>query len=143
MRFEYPKEMLRWVCCGPNYNKDLMVGVQSSEKKKLFGFLAGMPVTCKINGQKFKSVYINFLVVHKKLRDKKLAPLLIEEIKRRISHTNVYTAIYTSGQVTHPPFANTQFWHKQLNAKKNLETGYTTLPQNMSLARYLKQFKIS
>ena len=50
-------------------------------------------------------MYINFLVVHKKLRDRKLAPILIEEIKRRIAHTNVYTAIYTSGTVSHPPFA--------------------------------------
>lgn len=50
MRFEYRREMLKWVTCGPHYNKDLMVGVRSSANKKLFGFLSGMPVTCKING---------------------------------------------------------------------------------------------
>lgn len=43
--------------------------------------------------------------MHKKLRDKKLAPILIEEIKRRIANTNVVTALYTSGTVAHPPFA--------------------------------------
>jgi len=44
--------------------------------------------------------------VHKKLRDKKLAPKLIDEVKRRIALTNVYTAIYTSGSMSHAPFAN-------------------------------------
>ena len=59
-----------------------------------------------------KTVYINFLVVHKNLRDKRLAPKLIDEVKRRTANTNIHTAIYTSGTVMHPPFTNQQFWHK-------------------------------
>lgn len=98
--------MIDWVCCGTSYNQDLMVAVRSTANKKLLGFICGVPVTCKVNGQKFKSIYINFLVVHKKLREKKLAPKLIDEVKRRIALTGVSTAIYTSGTVSHPPFGH-------------------------------------
>lgn len=119
-----------------------MVAVKSTVNQKLLGFVCGIPVTCKLNGQKVKSVYINFLVVHKKLRDKRLAPKLIDEVKRRIALTNVYTAIYTSGSMSHTPFGNMQFWHKQLNINKNIEVGYAELPKGTTLSRYVKQFKI-
>lgn len=37
--------------------------------------------------RQLKMVEINFLCVHKKLRDKRLAPLLIKEITRRVNLT--------------------------------------------------------
>ena len=83
------------------------------------------------------------MVIHKKLRTKRLAPKLIEEIKRRIALTNVCTAIYTSGTVMHTPFSNNQFWHKQLNIKKNIEVGYSELPKGVTLARHVKSMKIA
>lgn len=48
---------------------------------------------------------INFLCVHKKLRDKRLAPVLIKEITRRVNLKNIWQAVYTSGQLLPTPVA--------------------------------------
>ena len=42
---------------------------------------------------------INFLCVHKKLRSKRLAPVLIKEVTRQVHLTGVFQAIYTAGTV--------------------------------------------
>jgi glycylpeptide N-tetradecanoyltransferase len=42
-------------------------------------------------------VEINFLCAHKKLRSKRLAPVLIKEITRRVNLTGIFQAAYTAG----------------------------------------------
>jgi len=42
-------------------------------------------------------VEINFLCVHKKLRSKRLAPVLIKEVTRRIHLQGIFQALYTAG----------------------------------------------
>jgi glycylpeptide N-tetradecanoyltransferase len=37
-----------------------------------------------------KTVEINFLCVHKKLRSKRLAPVLIKEVTRRVNRSGVW-----------------------------------------------------
>ena len=48
---------------------------------------------------------INFLCVHKKLRSKRLAPVLIREITRRTHLEGLFQAVYTSGSVLPKPVA--------------------------------------
>ena len=40
-----------------------------------------------------KTVEINFLCVHKKLRAKRLAPMLIKEVTRRVNRSGVWQVI--------------------------------------------------
>ena len=89
-RFDYPIEFLRWTLCIPNYKKEWHLGIQSSKDKKLLGFISGTPLKVTVNENNIKMAEINFLVVHKKLRTKKLAPVLIKEITRRINLTKVW-----------------------------------------------------
>ena len=42
-------------------------------------------------------VEINFLCVHKKLRSKRLAPVLIKEVTRLIHLEGIFQALYTAG----------------------------------------------
>jgi hypothetical protein len=44
-------------------------------------------------------VEINFLCVHKKLRSKRLAPVLIKEITRRVNLNGIFQAVYTAGVI--------------------------------------------
>ena len=141
-RFEYSVDLLRWVLDTPNRDQDLHLGVKATGKTKILGFLAGIPTKININGNVIKTCYINFLVVHKKLRHKKLTTLLVKEIARRIKSTNTWSAIYTAGHVIRPPFAQSQFFHRQLNVKKNIEIGYAALPKNTTLARYVKSLAL-
>ena len=48
---------------------------------------------------------INFLCVHKKLRSKRLAPVLIKEVTRRVNLTGTWQAIYTAGVVIPKPIS--------------------------------------
>ena len=46
---------------------------------------------------------INFLCVHKKLRSKRLAPVLIKEVTRQCHLKGVFQAIYTAGVILPTP----------------------------------------
>ena len=50
-------------------------------------------------------VEINFLCVHKKLRSKRMAPVLIKEITRRVNLEGIFQAVYTAGIVLPKPVA--------------------------------------
>lgn len=50
-----------------------------------------------------KMVEINFLCVHKKLRSKRVAPVLIREITRRVNQRGIFQAVYTAGVVLPKP----------------------------------------
>lgn len=52
-----------------------------------------------------KMVEINFLCVHKKLRSKRVAPVLIREITRRVNLEGIFQAVYTAGVVLPKPVA--------------------------------------
>lgn len=141
-RFDYPIEFLRWTLTVPNYLKDWHVGVRVTKTKKLFGFISGIPVKTIVNNREVKMAEINFLCVHKKLRTKRLAPVLIKEITRRVNLASVWQAIYTAGVVIPSPVTTTTYYHRALNPKKLIEVGFSSLPVGEPMARYLKRVKL-
>lgn len=74
-----------------------------------------------------RMVEINFLCVHKKLRSKRLAPVLIKEITRRVHVTGMFQAVYTAGVVLPKPVAQCRYWHRSLKPKKLIEVGFSRL----------------
>ncbi|XP_011789683.1 PREDICTED: glycylpeptide N-tetradecanoyltransferase 2 [Colobus angolensis palliatus] len=56
-----------------------------------------------------KMVEINFLCVHKKLRSKRVAPVLIREITRRVNLEGIFQAVYTAGVVLPKPVATCRY----------------------------------
>ena len=50
-------------------------------------------------------VEINFLCVHKRLRSKRVAPVLIKEITRRVNLEGIFQAVYTAGVLLPKPIA--------------------------------------
>jgi glycylpeptide N-tetradecanoyltransferase len=130
------------VLCVPGYNKEWHVGVRSKENGKFLAFITGTPCKVSVRNQVMKMAEINFLCIHRKLRSKRLAPLLIKEITRRVNLTNVWQAIYTSGSVFPKPFSCASYYHRNLNPVKNVKTGFSYKAENMSLAAYKKQYKL-
>ena len=95
-----------------------------------------------VNDAHLSTVEINFLCVHKKLRHKRLAPVLIKEITRRVNLCDIWQAVYTAGVVLPKPVASTQYWHRSLNPRKLISVGFSRLAQRMTMARTLKLFKL-
>ena len=114
---------------------------------------------------------INFLCVHKRLRSKRLAPVLIkahgaghgapvgQEITRRVNRENIWQAVYTAGVVLPRPISECRpsgpealrlkidfsmrrgYWHRSLNPKKLIEVGFSHLGARMTMARTIKLYK--
>ena len=87
--------------------------------------ITGIPIQVELNGQAIMCAEINFLCVHKELRSKRMAPVLIKELTRRINMCNIWQALYTSGTLLPTPIGAPTYWHRLLNAKKCLETQFT------------------
>ena len=82
------------------------------------------------------------MCVHKTLRAKRLAPVLIKEVTRRVNRCNMWQAIYTAGVVIPTPIGQTTYWHRSLNPKKLVDVGFSSLPAKTPMARYSKMYKL-
>ena len=120
-RFKYSVAFMRWALATPGYYKEWIIGVRVIKNKKLVGFISGIPVTVVVNEQKLPMAEINFLCVHKKLRAKRLAPVLIKEVTRRINLKKIWQAIYTAGKYIPTPFTEALYYHRSLNVKKLID----------------------
>ena len=85
---------------------------------------------------------INFLCVHKKLRSKRLTPLLIKEITRRIHLQGIFQAVSTAGVLLPKPVATCRYWHRSLNPKKLIETNFSALAKGQTMAKTIKHFQL-
>jgi len=141
-RFDYSVPFLRWALMPPGYKPEWLVGVRAGKKERLFGFISGIPVKMKVNGQEVMMAEINFLCVHKDLRAKKLAPLLIKEITRRVNMCNIWQAVYTAGVKIPTPISGAQYWHRSINVKKLIDVRFSSLPPNTPLNRQIRLLKI-
>lgn len=105
-------------------------------------FITGIPADLKVNEEVIPSAEINFLCIHKKLRSKRLAPLLIKEITRRVNLSNVWQAVYTAGVVLPKPVATCRYWHRSINPKKLVDVGFSHLSERNTMSRLTKLNKL-
>lgn len=124
-RFDYQPEFLRWALQPPRWLKDWHVGVRVAKSGRLIAFISAIPAEIKVFKKSLKVVEINFLCVHKKLRSKRLAPVLIREITRRVNLTGIFQAVYTAGVVLPKPVTTCRYWHRSLNPKKLIDVSFS------------------
>jgi len=143
-RFDYSKAFLEWALTPPGYTNDLLLGVRASASKKLVAFISAVPANVRVQStSKLDVVEINFLCVHKKLRSKRLAPVLIKEITRRVNQKGVFQAVYTAGVVLPVPVASARYFHRSLNPKKLVNVGFSRISPRMTMARMQKLYKVA
>uniref|UniRef100_A0A7S4QTD2 Glycylpeptide N-tetradecanoyltransferase n=1 Tax=Alexandrium monilatum TaxID=311494 RepID=A0A7S4QTD2_9DINO len=141
-RFDYSVGFLRWALKPPDYLRQWHLGVRVKTNCKLVGFITGIPACIQVYESTTRMVEINFLCVHKKLRSKRLAPVLIKEITRRVNKENVWQAVYTAGVVLPRPVSECRYYHRSLNPKKLIEVGFSHLGPRMTMARTIKLYKL-
>lgn len=141
-RFNYSKEFLRWALCVPGQRKNWLVGVRVNETKKMVGFISAIPIRVRIHNCVMSTSVVNFLCVHKKLRSKRLAPMLIKEITRRIRCEKIFQSIYTCGKNITKPFTIGTYWHRVINVKRLLSTGFIGVPRNLTVSSLIKYHRI-
>ena len=141
-RFDYSAEFLIWALTPPGYRKEFHLGVRSSKSGRLMAFITAIPATVRVYPKEVQMVEINFLCIHKKLRSKRLAPVLIKEITRRVNHTGIFQAVYTAGVVLPVPVASCRYYHRSLDPKKLIEVEFSRLPPRMTMARMQRLFRL-
>lgn len=120
-RFDYQPKFLKWALQPPGWRMDWHIGVRVVKSGLLVGFISAIPGNIKIYDKTEKIVEINFLCVHKKLRSKRVAPVLIREITRRVNLTGIFQAVYTAGIVLPKPVSTCRYWHRSLNPRKLID----------------------
>jgi glycylpeptide N-tetradecanoyltransferase len=93
-------------------------------------FISAIPVSLRVRKNILKASEVNFMVVHKKLRSKRLAPVLIKEITRRCNLLGVFQAIYTGGVVLPKPVSTCRYFHRAIDWVKLHDVGFSPLPIN-------------
>ncbi|GAA5878437.1 hypothetical protein JCM1840_002586 [Sporobolomyces johnsonii] len=141
-RFDYAPEFIEWALKPPGYVPDWHVGIRVAASGKLVGFISGVPLDLRIRSVTKRCTEINFLVVHKKLRSKRLAPLLIQEVTRRTHLRGIFQAIYTAGALLPTPVARCQYYHRNLNPPKLVKLGFSAVPRNSTVARMSTYYRV-
>lgn len=81
------KEYIRWMCLTPNYSPELHFAIRNEKNNKIMATIFGMPKRYLLNldtSTTIKAPDMVGLCVHKKLRSKKMANVLIQEMARRL-----------------------------------------------------------
>ncbi|KAM7255581.1 hypothetical protein ACFE04_008479 [Oxalis oulophora] len=141
-RFNYSKELLSWAFHPPDYFKNWHIGVRVKTSKKLVAFITAIPARIRVHDEFVNMAEVNFLCIHKKLRLKRLAPVMIKEVTRRVHLENIWQAAYTAGVVLPTPVATCQYWHRSLNPKKLIDVGFSRLGTRMTMSRTIKLYKL-
>ncbi|KAI0724001.1 N-myristoyl transferase [Cerioporus squamosus] len=141
-RFQYSAEFLSWALKPPGYYQDWHIGVRVASSKKLVAFISAVPVTVRVRTHTINASEVNFLCVHKKLRSKRLAPVLIKEVTRQCNLKGIFQALYTAGVLIPTPVSSCRYYHRCLNIPKLVDVGFTGVPSTMTLARMIRLHKV-
>lgn len=142
-RFDYSKEFLKWHLTAPGYLKQWHCAIIREDKKQMMGFISAIPVHIMVYDKEVKMVEINFLCVKSTLRSKRLAPVLIKEITRRVHLQDIWQAVYTAGVLLPKPIATCTYYHRNLNIKKLLDVKFTYLSPNLNITRAKSVYKVA
>ncbi|XP_051273523.1 glycylpeptide N-tetradecanoyltransferase 1-like [Dicentrarchus labrax] len=138
IKFDFSLEYLRWALQPPNWLAQWHCGVRVDINNKLVGFIAAVPADVRVYEMEKRMVQVKFLCVHKKLRLKRMTPVLIRELTRRVNQQGLFQAVYTAGIVLPTPLSSCRYWNRSLNLRKLTEVSYPGLRQTMNLQRAVK-----
>ena len=126
----------------PGFKKELHFLIRNSKNKKIMASLMGVPKRLVVSGKTIKVCEVNFLAVHKKLRSKRLAQVVIAEMMRRKRKLGFMQAFYTSGHTMPTPFTTVMYMNRFINCYKLIDCLYTHLPGNKTISEFAKQHRL-
>uniref|UniRef100_A0A3B4B4M7 Glycylpeptide N-tetradecanoyltransferase n=1 Tax=Periophthalmus magnuspinnatus TaxID=409849 RepID=A0A3B4B4M7_9GOBI len=142
IRWDFSEEYLKWALQCPQWLPQWHCGVRVNSNKKLVGFIAAVPSDVKVYDKEIKMVQVRLLCVHKKLRLKRMTPVLIRELTRRVNQQGILQAFYTADIVLPTPLSTCKYWHRPLNPRKLMESNYPGVKQNIGVQRAVKLNKL-
>ncbi|KAH8881687.1 Glycylpeptide N-tetradecanoyltransferase [Thozetella sp. PMI_491] len=139
-RFNYSPSLLKWALMSPGWKKQWHVGIRVGET--LCAFISAIPTEIRMRNNVLHCSEVNFLCVHKKLRSKRLTPVLIKEITRLCNREGIFQAIYTAGIVLPRPVSTCRYFHRALNWQKLYEVRFSPCPPNSKPAYQVRKYAV-
>lgn len=123
-RMQVTPAFLRWLLAAPGRlpGDDGHIAVRANGK--LMGFLAGTPAPALFQRRPMDLFVLNFLCVHRKLRGKRMLPVLVREAIRVAMRHDVPVGIYTSPVRPHEPVATCTYHQRVLDAGALTASGF-------------------
>ena len=115
---------LAWCLATPGRlpKDDGHIGIRA--RGKLMGFLAGTPTPTLFQRRPMDLFVLNFLCVHRKLRGKRMLPVLVNEAIRMAMLHDIPIGIYTSAVRPHEPVATCTYHQRVLDAEAVAASGF-------------------
>jgi glycylpeptide N-tetradecanoyltransferase len=126
----------------PGWKKEWHVGVRATGSGKLLAFISGIPLALRVREKTLNCSEVNFLCVHKKLRAKRLTPVLIKEITRRCYVEGTFQAVYTVGSLLPTPVSTCRYFHRAIDWEKLYDVGFSPLPHGSTKQRQVIRYKL-
>lgn len=117
-------DFFKWVLTLPNAAKNWVVGVRVQSSKVLVGLVTAIPSTVSVEGKVVKAAVVGFLCTHLRARNKRLAPVLIKELRRRVSLGKVYQAAYTNPKLVTAPVCRARYWYRIVDYKSTIAVSW-------------------
>ena len=126
----------------PGWKPDYHIGVRASQSRRLVAFISAIPVDIRVRKAVITVSEVNFLVVHKKLRNKRLAPVMIKEVTRRSNLNGIWQGLYTGGNILPTPVSTCRYYHRALDWQKLYEIGFSPLPPGSKPSQQIKRYQL-
>lgn len=140
-KLQYSEPILLWALTPPGYFPECIRCVRLENTGKIVATIAATPEQILIRGKKVDIVFVNFLCVEKSLRSKRLSPVLIKEITRLANLRGIFQALHTGAIVLPTSLCAATYYHRFLNPKKLVTSGFGRIPENIKASLYYKLHK--
>lgn len=120
-RLNYSLDTVKWSAEVPGYKN---IGIRKTDTNELIGYISSIPSKISVCNDILNAVQINFLCIHDNFRSMGLVPLLISELKRIANTNNIWQAYATAGAKLPGPITKSSYWHRFLNVKRLVKTGF-------------------
>ncbi|XP_016986414.1 glycylpeptide N-tetradecanoyltransferase-like [Drosophila rhopaloa] len=141
-RLDNQPDFLKWALKPPGWKSDWHVGVRVETTGQLVAFISAIPGKLRCYNKVIKVVDVNFMCVHKRLRGKRVAPILMREITRRVNLKGIFQAFFTAGVHLPTPVGSCRCWHRFLNPQKLVEVRYTPMSRNLTVQHALQLYSL-
>lgn len=135
----YTSEFLEWIYKDSDY---IAISVNLEKNNSIVGFIVGKVIKLQYNKNVLDTIETNYLCVHPKLRNKRLAPQLIKELKRQFNLKGYDTSIFVDTEYLFTPFLSAKRFNRAINPKQLIETKYIRLENNVNIKDIKKALKL-
>ena len=116
--------------------------VRNTQNNKIMALMVGCPKKYVLCGRKITMLEGNFFAIHKKLRNKRLAPIMSQEMFRRQRKNGINQTYMTSAGTFPTPFTSCHYFNRYINHETLIDVGYTNLGGHQSMKDFIKRYRL-